>query len=127
MDGECLNSALCIAAHMRAAGGGGGAALLMSETAALCLPPAACLLLLSLLPSVCSPLLRGGRVQAVYVTRRNFAGRGVWRRGGVCAKGETLTLEERLGLGACWGPPRVGQPGFSSTPVHRYGQESAVV
>lgn len=84
---------------MRVAGSGGGAALLMSETAALCFPPAD---LSPPPPFRLQPLLRGGRVRAVYVTRRDFTVGGVWRKGGVCVKGETLTLGGRLRLRACW-------------------------
>lgn len=70
-------------------------------------------------------LLRGRGVQALYVSRGNFAGRGVLRRGGVCVKAETLTLEERLGPGAWWGAAE-GQPGFLPAPMHGCGQESAL-
>lgn len=80
-----------------------GGALLMSETAALYLRQQPASPSSSSLPPPAAP--RGGRgVRAVCVNRGNCAGRGVWRRGGVCVKEETLTLEvERLGLGAWQG------------------------
>lgn len=122
VDSERLNSPFCTTAHMRAAGGGGGAAPLMSETASSRQQPAS--------PSSSSlpppaALLRGRGVQALYVTRGNFSGRGVRRRGGVCVKAETLTLEERLGLGAWWGAAE-GQPGFLPAPTHGRGRECAL-
>lgn len=104
-------------------GGGGcrGAALLMSETAALYLcqqPPSP---FSSSLPLLAAPL-RGKRGQATYVTRGSFTGGGVWRRGGMLLKGETLSLEERLGLGA-W----LESAWLFACPTQRCGQESVLV